>query len=155
MSSRARKYWSCSTWFSLKPRKFQACGALYLILVLSFFALSPFSSDFCEVVCEGDLVTALPRVHCGPLTFCEACSPRLCCGNLFCGLREYKHLGIPAFLGRKNAARGDLLINPSGVERVAYLHWARSMASHQVCLRNESWLVYLAWQMKSIKLYAL
>jgi hypothetical protein len=84
------------------------------------------------VVYEGDLVTALPRVHCGRLTCCEACSPRLCCLNYLCGLREYKHLGTPVFLGRKNTARGDLLLNPSGVERAAYLHWGRSVASHQV-----------------------
>jgi len=86
-----------------------------------------------RLVYEGDVITGVPRVHCGPFTCCEAFSPRLCCSHLLCDVREYKHIGTPAFLGRKNKHRVDLLLNPSGVERVAYLKWATSVASHQVC----------------------
>jgi len=143
-----------------------------------------------RVVFEGDIVVSVPRVHCGPCKLCECCSPRCFCGNA-CGLREYKHGGVPVFLGRKAAEAGDVLIAPSGVrkataqlgieneddgrrhrpsflslsvscsrlplaasvyentalfflfvhlvfalcpqvERVAYLHWARSLDSHQL-----------------------
>lgn len=85
-----------------------------------------------RLVYEGDVITGVPRVHCGPFTCLEAISPRLCCSDLLCNVREYKHIGTPAFLGRKTKDRVDLLLNPSGVERVAYLQWATSVASHQV-----------------------
>ena len=61
-----------------------------------------------RIVCEGDVVTGVPRVHCGRCTVCDWISPR-CYGGNFCGLHEYSHLGTPVFLPRKGL--GDLLVS--------------------------------------------
>ena len=73
-------------------------------------------------------MTGVPRLHCGRCTVCDWLSPR-CYGGNFCGFHEYRHVGTPAFLPRKG--RGDLLVSPTGVERLLYLHFPRSVAAHQ------------------------
>ena len=69
---------------------------------------------------EGDVVTGIPRLHCGSLQLCEACTPVFCAPCVFLGgLREYKHVGIGVYLSRKG--QGDVLLSPSGAERLVYV----------------------------------
>ena len=91
-----------------------------------------------RIVCEGDVVTGIPRVHCGCCSVCDILSPR-CYGGNHCGLHEYRHMGTPVFLPRKGL--GDILIAPTGVERMLYIHFPRSVVAHRLasyekCLRQ-------------------
>lgn len=82
-----------------------------------------------RIVYEGDVVTGMPRAHCGAFQVFEMCTPMLLCGNV-CGLAEYKHTGTSVYLSRKG--RGDILISPSPAERLVYLWWSRSITGHFV-----------------------
>lgn len=90
-----------------------------------------------RVVYEGDLVAGIPRVHCGPLTLLEMCTPVLFCCNP-CGFREYRHMGIGTYLSRKG--RGDLLLAPSPAERLVYLGWSLSVAAHSLTYYHDGLL---------------
>ena len=104
------------------------------------------------------MVTGIPRLHCGrlvwwigrfhtPVARSERDPPPpplppsllassfadmyavLCAPCVFLGgLREYKHVGIGVYLSRKG--QGDVLLSPSGAERLVYLWWSRSVVGH-------------------------
>ena len=88
-----------------------------------------------RIVYEGDIITGTPRSDCQGNICCRCCNLATASGctrycKKICAVREYKHVGHAVFLSSR--LKGDLIVEPSSVEKFAYLRWARSPWSHRL-----------------------